>query len=51
MLWLSGAGTDHVLDSREDLSKDNLALSVRELSLSCDLAVELSSPCVLHHQV
>ena len=43
--------TDHVFNSREDLSEDDLALSVGEFPLCSDLGVELPSPRVLHHQV
>lgn len=42
---------DHVFYSREDLSEDNLAVSVRKFPFCSNFCVELPSPCVLHYQV
>lgn len=43
--------TDHVFDGRQDLGEDDLAVGVRELPLVADPVVQVSSPCVLQHQV
>ena len=43
--------SDHVLNSREDLSKDNLAIGVRKFPFRGNFGVELPSPRELHHQV
>lgn len=50
-LQFRGTCTDHVFNSREDLSEDNLAFGIREFPLCSNLGVELSSSCVLHHQM
>lgn len=43
--------TDHMFNSRDDLSEDDLAFRVGQFPLCGNLGVELSTPSVLHHQV
>lgn len=43
--------TDHMFNSRDDLSEDDLAFRVAQFPLCGNLGVELSTPSVLHHQV
>lgn len=43
--------TDHMFNSRDDLSKDDLAFRVGQFPLCGYLGVELSTPSILHHQV
>lgn len=40
-----------MLNSREDLSEDNLAIGVRKFPFCGNFGVELPSACILHHQV